>query len=38
MLPVRQAMTLRRPLPGEGLEQGQLEAQVKDGWQVPVEV
>jgi hypothetical protein len=26
-----------RRLPGEGREQGQLQAQVKDGWQVPVE-
>jgi hypothetical protein len=35
MLPVRQARTLRRRLPGEGREQGRLQAQVKDGWQVP---
>jgi hypothetical protein len=37
MLPVRQAGTLRRRLPGEGLEQGWLQAQVKNEWQVPVE-
>jgi hypothetical protein len=37
MLLVRQAGTLRRRLPGEGREQGQLQAQVEDGWQVPVE-
>jgi hypothetical protein len=37
MLPVRQAGTLCRRMPGEGREQGQLQAQVKDGWQVPVE-
>jgi hypothetical protein len=34
MLPVQQARTLRRRLPGEGQEQGQLKAQVEDGWQV----
>jgi hypothetical protein len=38
MLPVRQAGTLRLRLPGESQEQGQLQAQVEDGWQVPVEV
>jgi hypothetical protein len=37
MLLVWQAGTLRRRLPGEGREQGQLQAQVEDGWQVPVE-
>jgi hypothetical protein len=37
MLPVRQAGTLRRRLPGEGREQGRLQAQVEDEWQVPVE-
>jgi hypothetical protein len=37
MLPMRQAETLRRRLPGEGREQGWLQAQVKNGWQVPVE-
>jgi hypothetical protein len=37
MLPVWQVGTLRRRLPGEGGEQGQLQAQVEDGWQVPVE-
>jgi hypothetical protein len=37
MLPMRQAGTLRRRLPREGREQGRLQAQVKDGWQVPVE-
>jgi hypothetical protein len=37
MLPVRQARTLRRRLPGEGQELGRLQAQVEDGWQVPVE-
>jgi hypothetical protein len=37
MLPVRQAGTLRRRMPGEGREQGWLQAQVKNGWQVPVE-
>jgi ribosomal protein L7/L12 len=37
MLPVRQAGTLCRRLPGECREQGWLQAQVKDGWQVPVE-
>jgi hypothetical protein len=37
MLLVRQAVTLRRRLPREGQEQGQLQAQVEDGWQVPVE-
>jgi hypothetical protein len=37
MLLVRQAGTLRRRLPGEGREQGWLQVQVKDGWQVPVE-
>jgi hypothetical protein len=31
MLPVRQAETLRRRLPGDGREQGQLQAQVEDG-------
>jgi hypothetical protein len=31
MLPVRQAKTLRRRLPGDGREQGQLQAQVEDG-------
>jgi hypothetical protein len=35
MLPVRQAGTLRRRLPGEGREQGQLQAQVEDGWKIP---
>jgi hypothetical protein len=34
MLPVWQAGTLRHRLPGEGREQGQLEAQVEDGWEV----
>jgi hypothetical protein len=38
MLSVRQAGTLRRRLTGEGREQGQLQAQVEDGWQVLVEV
>jgi hypothetical protein len=38
MLLVRQAGTLRRRLPREGREQGHLQAQVKDGWQVPVKV
>jgi hypothetical protein len=37
MLPVRQAGTLRRRSPGEGREQGRLQAQVEKGWQVPVE-
>jgi hypothetical protein len=37
MLPVWQAKTLHRQLPGEVREQGQLQAQVEDGWQVPVE-
>jgi hypothetical protein len=37
MLSVRQAVTLRRQLPGEGQDQGQLQGQVEDGWQVPVE-
>jgi hypothetical protein len=37
MLLVRQAGTLRRRLPREGREQGWLQAQVKNGWQVPVE-
>jgi hypothetical protein len=37
MVPVRQAGTIHRRLPGEGREQGWLQAQVKDGWQVPVE-
>jgi hypothetical protein len=37
MLPVRQAGTLLLRLPGEGREQGRLQAQVEDGWQVPVE-
>jgi hypothetical protein len=37
MLLVRQAGTLRLRLPGEGQEQGQLQAQVKDRWQVSVE-
>jgi hypothetical protein len=37
MLPVWQDGTLHRRLPGEGREQGQLQAQVKDEWQVPVE-
>jgi hypothetical protein len=36
MLLVRQAGTLHRRLPGEGREQGWLQAQVKNGWQVPV--
>jgi hypothetical protein len=36
-MPVRQAETLRHRLPGEGREQGWLQAQVEDGWQVPVE-
>jgi hypothetical protein len=35
---VRQAGTLHRRLPGEGREQGWLQAQVKDRWQVLVEV
>jgi hypothetical protein len=34
MLPVRQAGTLHRRLLREGREQGQLQAQVEDGWQV----
>jgi hypothetical protein len=38
MLPVRQAETLHHRLTGEGLEQGWLQAQIKNGWQVPVEV
>jgi hypothetical protein len=33
----RQARTLRRRLPEEGREQGWLQAQVKNRWQVPVE-
>jgi hypothetical protein len=37
MLPVRKARTLRHRLLVEGREQGQLQAQVEDGWQVPVE-
>jgi hypothetical protein len=37
MLPVRQAGTLHHRLLREGREQGQLQAQVEDGWQVPVE-
>jgi hypothetical protein len=37
MLLVRQSRTLRCRLPGEGREQEQLQAQVEDGWQVPVE-
>jgi hypothetical protein len=37
MLLVRQAGTLRHRLPGEGREQGRLQAQVEDGWQVLVE-
>jgi hypothetical protein len=37
MLLVWQSETLHRRLPGEGREQGQLQAQVEDGWQVPVE-
>jgi hypothetical protein len=37
MFLVRQAGTLRRRLPGGGREQGWLQAQVKNGWQVPVE-
>jgi hypothetical protein len=37
MLLVQQAETLRCRLPGEGREQGRLQAQVEDGWQVPVE-
>jgi hypothetical protein len=37
MLPVRQDGTLHRRLPVEGREQGWLKAQVKNGWQVPVE-
>jgi hypothetical protein len=37
MLLVRQARTLRRRLPQEGQEQGRLQAQDEDGWQVPVE-
>jgi hypothetical protein len=36
MLLVRQARTLRLQLPREDLEQGQLQAQVKDGWQVSI--
>jgi hypothetical protein len=36
MLLVRQARTLRLQLPREDLEQGQLQAQVKDGWKVPI--
>jgi hypothetical protein len=37
MLPVRQAGTLRRRLPGEGRAQGWLQAQVKNGCKVPIE-
>jgi hypothetical protein len=37
MIPVRQARTLRRRLPGEGREQGRLQAQAEERWQVPVE-
>jgi hypothetical protein len=37
VLLVRQAGTLRRRLPGEGREQGRLQALVKDGWQVLAE-
>jgi hypothetical protein len=33
----RNTRTLRPRLPGEGREQGWLQAQVKDGWQVQVE-
>jgi hypothetical protein len=36
MLPVQQAGTLS-PIARRGREQGQLQAQVEDGWQVPVE-
>jgi hypothetical protein len=36
MLVVRQARTLRRRQPREGREQGRLQAQVEDGWQVPI--
>jgi hypothetical protein len=36
MLPVRQARTLCRQLPRKGREQGQLQAQVEDKWQVPI--
>jgi hypothetical protein len=36
MLLVQQAETLRCRLPREGQEQGQLQAQVEDGWQVPI--
>jgi hypothetical protein len=36
MLLVRQAGTLRRRLPGEGREQGRLQAQAEERWQVPV--
>jgi hypothetical protein len=38
MLLVRQAGTLRHRLPQEGREQGQLQAQVEDRWQVPFKV
>jgi hypothetical protein len=38
LLPVWQARTLRRRLPREGREQGQLLAQVEDGRQVPIKV
>jgi hypothetical protein len=38
MLPVRQAGILHRRLPEEGREQGWLQVQVKNGWQVPVKV
>jgi hypothetical protein len=37
MLPVRQARTLCHQLPREDREQGCLEAQVEERWQVPVE-
>jgi hypothetical protein len=37
MLLVRQAGTLCRRLPREGREQGHLQAQVEDGWQVLIE-
>jgi hypothetical protein len=36
-LPMWKAGTLRCRLPREGQEQGQLQAQIKDEWQVPVE-
>jgi hypothetical protein len=33
---MQQARTLHHQLPEEGQEQGQLQAQVGDGWHVPI--